>query len=124
MSGADATPGSEWLGATVGAGPCVALLGLLALGVGALLRRSAGAVATMLGAVLLPMVVSVFMSTEALQPVREKLIEYAPLNGLTSLNRIPTDGSDGTGRPQLGLLAVVTCAVLAGAHALLMKRDA
>ena len=51
----------QWLGATVGAGLYVALLGLLALAVGALLRHSAGAITTMLGVVLLPLVLALFM---------------------------------------------------------------
>ncbi|MEU2606044.1 ABC transporter permease [Streptomyces albus] len=116
--------GGEWLGATVGAGLYVALLGLLSLAVGALLRHSAGAITTMMGLVLLPLVMALFMAGEALQDIREKLIEYSPLNGLASLYRIPmADDPDATGWPLLGGLAVVTLLVLAAAYALLNKRD-
>ena len=79
----------QWLGATVGAGLYVALLGLLALAVGALLRHSAGAITTMLGLVLLPLVLALFMGGEKLKDVRDFLMEYSPLNGLASLFRIP-----------------------------------
>jgi hypothetical protein len=113
----------EWLGATVGAGLYVALLGLLSLAVGALLRHSAGAITTMLGVVLLPLLLALFMVTESLQEVRETLIEYSPLNGLASLYRIPMDGGQGTGWDLLWILAGVTAAVLLAAFALLEKRD-
>jgi hypothetical protein len=113
--------GGEWLGATVGAGLYVALLGLLALAVGTLLRHSAGAITTMLGFVLLPLLLALFMVTERLQPIRQKLIEYSPLNGLASLYRV---SGDGTGWDLLWLLAGVTAAALVAALAVLEKRDA
>lgn len=115
--------GGEWLGATVGAGLYVALLGLLALAVGTLLRHSAGAITTMLGLVLLPLLLALFMVTESLQTVRDRLIEYSPLNGLASLYRIPM-GGDGTGWGLLWLLAGVTAAALVAALAVFVKRDA
>jgi hypothetical protein len=114
----------EWMGATVGAGLYVALLGLLSLAVGALLRHSAGAITTMLGVVLLPLVMALFMASEALQDVREKLLEYSPLNGLASLYRIPmSENQDATGWPLLGGLAAVTFVALVVAYTLLNKRD-
>lgn len=114
----------EWLGATVGAGLYVALLGLLSLAVGALLRHSAGAITAMLGLVLLPLVMAMFMVGSAMRTFRDALMEYSPLNGLASLYRIPMNGdTDGTGWPLLGALAGVTALVLAAAYALLQKRD-
>lgn len=116
--------GGEWLGATVGAGLYVALLGLLSLAVGALLRHSAGAITAMMGVVLLPLVISLFMVTESLSGVRDFLMEYSPLNGLASLYRIPmSDNQDSTGWPVLGVLALVTVVALGAAYALLNKRD-
>ncbi|MCF6521576.1 ABC transporter permease [Streptomyces sp. JJ36] len=116
--------GGEWLGATVGAGLYVALLGLLSLAVGAMLRHSAGAITTMMGVVLLPLVLALFMQGESLRDVQEALLEYSPLNGLASLFHMPMQGEgDATGWPLLGLLALVTAAALAGAQALLAKRD-
>lgn len=114
----------QWLGATVGAGLYVALLGLLSLAVGALLRHSAGAITTMLGVLLLPIVMSIAMVTESLQTVREKMMEYSPLNGLASLYRLPMSADlHATGWPLLGLLAGVTLVALASALAVLRSRD-
>ncbi|GEB50464.1 MULTISPECIES: ABC transporter permease subunit [Streptomyces] len=116
--------GGEWFGATVGAGLYVALLGLLSLAIGALLRHSAGAITLMLGVVLLPLVMALFMAGEALATVREKLIEFSPLNGLASLYRIPmAEDQDATGWPLLGGLACVTLVFLVLAYTLLNKRD-
>jgi hypothetical protein len=115
---------SQWLGATVGAGLYVALLGLLALAVGALLRHSAGAITTMLGLVLLPLVMALFMLGETLEKAREVLMEYSPLNGLASLYRIPmSEDQSATGWPLLGILAAVTAAALIAAYAMLNRRD-
>jgi hypothetical protein len=120
---ADATSG-QWLAATVGAGLFVALLGLLSLAVGALLRHAAGAITAMLGVILLPLVVSMAMVTPSLEPVREKLVEYSPLNGLSSLYRLPmSQDMHATGWSLLGMLAGVTLVALAAAVALLRKRD-
>lgn len=115
----------EWLGATIGAGLYVALLGLLALAVGALLRHSAGAITAMLGVVLLPLVLALFMVGETLEKVREVLMEYSPLNGLASLYRIPMAAEDqnATGWPLLGMLAGVTVVALGAAYVLLNRRD-
>ncbi len=116
--------GEHWLGATVGASLYVSLLGLLSLAVGGLLRHSAGAITTMVGVVLLPLLMALFMMGESLESLREKLIEYSPLNGLASLYRIPMQGEeDVTGWPLLGLLAGVTLAALIGAYARLSSTD-
>ncbi len=115
----------EWLGATVGAALYVALLGLLSLAVGTLLRSTPAAITSMLGLVLLPFVVSLFLFTESTWKVGEKLREYSVLNGLSSLFRIPMEGdATGTGWPLLGLLAAVTAAALIGAYARISTRDA
>ena len=114
--------GGDWLGATVGAGLFVALLGLLSLAVGAMLRHTAGAVTTMLGVVLLPIIVSLFLFTDGTRTLRKELQEYSPLNGLASLYRMPLQG-DGHGWMLLGLLAAVTLGALIGAYGLLTKRD-
>ncbi|MEE1938738.1 ABC transporter permease [Streptomyces sp. TRM 70361] len=116
--------GGEWLGATVGAALYVALLGLLSLAVGALLRSTPGAITSMLGLVLLPFIVSLFLFTESVREFGEKLREYSALNGLSSLFRLPMEGdATGTGWPLLGLLALVTLAALIGAYARATTRD-
>ncbi|MDT0264676.1 ABC transporter permease [Streptomyces sp. DSM 44915] len=114
----------HWMGATVGASLYVALLGLMALAVGTLLRHSAGAITFMLGVVLVPLLAAMFMVGEALSGLRDALIEYSPLNGLASLFRIPMIGEEPTtGWGMLGLLAAVTAALLAAAFARLTTTD-
>ncbi|MEO3764542.1 ABC transporter permease [Streptomyces sp. B8F3] len=115
---------SQWFDATVGAALYVSLLGLLALAVGAILRHSAGAITTMVGFILLPLIIALFMQTESLRDVQRKLIEYSPLSGLASLFGIPFfDDGDVGGWGLLGLLAAVTGGMLLLAFALLSKRD-
>ncbi|NGO76431.1 ABC transporter permease subunit [Streptomyces sp. YC504] len=116
---------NEWLDATVGASLYVALLGLLALAVGAVLRHSAGAITTMLAVILLPLLLALFMQMESLRDLQEALIEYSPLNGLATLYQLPFMGDEGSGSGWglLGILACVTVAALAGAFALTHKRD-
>jgi ABC-2 family transporter protein len=114
----------QWLGATVGAGLYVALLGLLSLAVGTILRHTAGAVTIMIGVVLLPLIMALFMVSDSLSPVRDVLVRYSVLNGLASLYQIPmAETGNATGWSGVGLLAVVTAIVLAGAYATLEKRD-
>ncbi|RKN09352.1 ABC transporter permease [Streptomyces radicis] len=113
------------LGATLGAALYVALLGLLALAVGALLRHSAGAITVMLGVVLLPLLTALFLFGESVADLRDALIEYSPLNGLASLYGIPMMGDElDSGWPLLGLLALVTGGTLAAAFARLNAGDA
>ncbi|AXK37513.1 ABC transporter permease [Streptomyces armeniacus] len=115
---------NEWLDATVGAGLYVALLGLLSLAVGSLLRHSAGAITAMMGIVLLPPILSAFMIGESLKPIRDGLMDYSPLNGLATLFGIPmSNESNASGWPLLGILAGVTAAALTAAYALLNTRD-
>jgi ABC-2 type transport system permease protein len=115
---------AEWLGATVGVGLYVALLGLLALAVGTLLRHSAGAITTMLGVVLLPLIVAIFMQAPGLVKVQEKLLEYSTPVALAALYRVQMIGDNNVnGLSQLAMLAVVTALALAGAYAVLARRD-
>ncbi|MEV6108408.1 ABC transporter permease [Streptomyces sp. NPDC051940] len=124
IDGPDPVSVEDWLGATVGAALYVALLGLLAVGVGALLRHTAGAVTTMLGVILLPLVIGVFLQASGERDLANSLIEYSPLNGLAALFLIPLEGSpESGGWKLLGLLALVTAAVLAGAALSLSRRD-
>ncbi|MGK3102667.1 ABC transporter permease [Streptomyces mordarskii] len=110
------------LGATVGAGLYVSLLGLLSLAVGAILRHSAGAITTMLGVVLLPAILPAFlMMSDSLRDLGRKMLEYSSPQSLASLFRI--DEGLNSGWPQLSALAVVTAAAMIAAYALLEKRD-
>ncbi|MGP3944113.1 ABC transporter permease subunit [Streptomyces sp. 6N106] len=110
------------LGATVGAGLYVSLLGLLSLAVGAILRHSAGAITTMLGVVLLPAILPAFlMMSDSLRDLGKKMLEYSSPQSLASLFRI--DEGLNSGWPQLSALAVITAAAMIAAYALLEKRD-
>ncbi|MFD8076044.1 ABC transporter permease subunit [Streptomyces sp. NBC_00510] len=116
--------GTQWLGATVGVGLYVALLGLLSLAVGALLRHSAGAITTMMGVVLLPLIIAIFMQSDSLRKVQEKLIEYSSPNAIASLYQMPMlENGDADGVRQLIGLAIITAVALGAAYAALTKRD-
>ncbi|MFI6350720.1 ABC transporter permease [Streptomyces sp. NPDC050560] len=114
---------------SVGMGPSllkgslyVSLLGVLGLAVGAMLRHSAGAVTTMMGVVLLPAIVPAFlMLADSLKPIGRKMLDYNAPNALAKIFGLD-DGSGG-GTPQLWLLVVVTAGAVAGAFALLDRRD-
>lgn len=114
----DASTG-ELVRATLGAGLFIALLGLLALAVGTLLRHTAGAITTMLGVLLLPLLVAVFMPAGDMQ---EKLIEYSAPNIVATLYGIPMQG-EGSGWGLLAMLAAVTALALGAAYAVLQQRD-
>jgi hypothetical protein len=123
VGGEQIATGGEWFDATVGVGLYIALLGLLSLSVGALLRHSAGAITAMLGVVLLPMLIAIFLPA-GLHTLQEALLEYSPLNGLAAMFHMPFQGEVGSsGWPLLGLLAAVTGAMLACAYAAPAKRD-
>ncbi|MYS20758.1 ABC-2 type transport system permease protein [Streptomyces sp. DvalAA-14] len=122
-NGVTTASAAEWLGATVGVGLYVALLGLLALAVGTLLRHSAGAITTMLGVVLLPLLVAIFLP-DSLASARDGLIRFSSPNSLASLYRIPMIGSDNqNGVLQLIVLACITAAALTAAFITLNTRD-
>lgn len=115
---------SDWLNATIGEGLFVGLLGLLTLGVGTLLRHSAGTITTMLGAVLLPMVAGpILIQIPSLKTAGEKLLEYSPLSGIGSFVGQPFSSEEIEAWNVFGGYAIVTAVVLAGAYALLRTRD-
>ncbi|GAU65500.1 iron ABC transporter permease [Streptomyces sp. NBRC 110611] len=116
----------QWLRATVGVGLYVSLLGLLALAVGSLLRHSAGAISAMLGVVLLPMLLAVFMiGSESLQEISKALISYSVPNSLATLYDNPFLGTESgpQGWTPLWIMAGLTAVVLGGAFAAQAKRD-
>ncbi|MFH8408712.1 ABC transporter permease [Streptomyces sp. NPDC018019] len=124
MLNGPAPTGGQWLRATLGSGLYVAVLSLLALGVGALLRHSAGAISAMMGLVLLPMLMAVFMlGSESLRPFATKLIEYSIPNSLGAIYDQPFMPDGPAGWQPLLVLLGVTAVVLAGAYTALQKRD-
>ncbi|MEU4063617.1 ABC transporter permease [Streptomyces wedmorensis] len=115
---------SEWLRATAGAGAYLALLGLLSLALGTVIRHSAGAITVMIGLLLLPLVVGLFMMSEALESVREWLFTYAiPSQMIALYSDQPPFGEGPAGWEPLFILGGVTAVVLGGAFALLNSRD-
>ncbi|GAA2721865.1 MULTISPECIES: ABC transporter permease [Streptomyces] len=120
---------ADWLRATVGVSLFMAALGLVALGIGALVRHSAGAITSMLGVILLPYVMAMFMYSESLMDVREALIEYSVPVQLIGLY-VPDSGpQDFTADGPIGWMPVLIMAIaaavsLGGAYAALLKRDA
>ncbi|MGW0468044.1 ABC transporter permease subunit [Streptomyces sp. NPDC003027] len=117
--------GAEWLRATVGAGLFVALLGLLALAVGSIVRHSAGAITIMIGVLLLPLVAAMFMFSESLAKVQEALLTYAIPSQLIALyaDRSAVGQGGPSGWDPVWILAGVVAAAMAGAYALMNNRD-
>ncbi|MER5839606.1 ABC transporter permease [Streptomyces prasinus] len=115
--------GSEWLKATVGISLYIALLGTLSLAVGSVIRHSAGAITLMIGALLAPLVVAMFMFASSLEGVRTALFEYSVPNQLSVFysNSLGTSGPSGW--DPLWIMTGLTAAALGGAFVLLGKRD-
>lgn len=118
--------GAAYFKATVGVSLFVAFLGLISLGVGALLRHSAGAITTMLGVVLLPLVAAMFMFAESLEGVRKALFEYSVPSLLAVFyDTGATEASSGpSGWEPLWIVIAVAGVALGGAYASLVNRDA
>ncbi|CAL9531171.1 hypothetical protein SUDANB58_04049 [Streptomyces sp. enrichment culture] len=121
--GAEDPTGGEWLKATVGVSLYIALLGLLSLAVGSIVRHSAGAITLMIGAVLAPLVIALFMFAQSLADVRQALLEYSIPNQLSVFYTQSLSDSGPSGWDPLWIGLGATAAAFAGAFALLEKRD-
>ncbi|ARP72394.1 ABC transporter permease [Streptomyces pluripotens] len=116
--------GAEWFKATVGISLYVALLGLFSLLVGSVIRHSAGAITIMIGLVLAPLVIALFMAgSSSLVNVREWLLEYSIPSQMAVLYANPLTGSGPSGWDPLWIILGMTVVAYAGAYALLEKRD-
>ncbi|MFF5521117.1 ABC transporter permease subunit [Streptomyces coeruleorubidus] len=119
--------GGEWLRGTVGISAYVALLGLLSLAIGSIIRHSAGAITIMIGAVLAPLVIALFMFSESLRGVRDALFEYSIPSQLSVFYATPGSNSLSSSGPSgwdpLWILLGATAVAFAAAFALLEKRD-
>ncbi|AQU66513.1 ABC transporter permease subunit [Streptomyces niveus] len=118
-----APTGQEWLQATLGVGLYLALLGLMSLGVGALIRHSAGAITIMIGVVLLPLVLAMFMFSSSLVDVQQALFEYSIPSQIAVLYDTSMTGSGPKGWDPLFIGTVVAAAVMALAFFSLDRRD-
>ncbi|MBK6019576.1 ABC transporter permease subunit, partial [Streptomyces sp. MBT53] len=122
-NGAKDPSAGEWLKGTVGVSLYVALLGLLSLIIGSIIRHSAGAITIMIGAVLAPLVVALFMFSQSLENVRQALFEYSIPNQLSVFYSNSLTESGPSGWDPLWIIVGVTAVAFAGAVALLEKRD-
>ncbi|MEV0641926.1 ABC transporter permease [Streptomyces sp. NPDC050619] len=122
-TGAKDPSGAEWLKGTVGVSLYIALLGLLSLVIGSIIRHSAGAITIMIGAVLAPLVIALFMFSESLAEVREALFEYSIPNQLSVFYSNSLTQTGPSGWDPLWIALGITAVAFAGAFALLEKRD-
>ncbi|WP_405619224.1 ABC transporter permease subunit [Streptomyces sp. NBC_00076] len=123
LDGAKEPSGQEWLKGTVGISLYVALLGLISLVVGSIIRHSAGAITIMIGLVLAPLVIALFMFSQSLEGLREALFEYSIPNQLSVFYSNSLTESGPSGWDPLWIALGVTAVAFAGAYALLEKRD-
>ncbi|MGW7244394.1 ABC transporter permease [Streptomyces sp. NPDC054804] len=115
--------GGEWLKGTVGVSLYIALLGLLSLIIGSIIRHSAGAITIMIGAVLAPLVIALFMFSQSLEKVRTALFEYSIPNQLSVFYSNSLSDSGPSGWDPLWIILLVTAVAFGGAYLLLEKRD-
>lgn len=83
LDGARTPTGQEWLKGTIGISLYIALLGLFSLIIGSIIRHSAGAITIMIGVVLAPLVIALFMFSQSLEGLRQGLFEYSIPNQLS-----------------------------------------
>ncbi|MFF4716042.1 ABC transporter permease subunit [Streptomyces eurythermus] len=122
-AGARTPSGSEWFKATVGISLYIALLGLLSLLIGSVIRHSAGAITIMIGVVLAPLVIAMFMVAESMQKLRDWLFEYSIPNQLGVFYSNSLTESGPSGWDPLWIMLGLTAAAYAGTYALLRSRD-
>ncbi|MER7934431.1 ABC transporter permease [Streptomyces sp. NPDC093272] len=115
--------GAEWLKGTVGVSLYIALLGLLSLVIGSIIRHSAGAITIMIGAVLAPLVIALFMFSQSLEKVRTALFEYSIPNQLSVFYSNSLSDSGPSGWDPLWIILLATAVAFGAAYLLLEKRD-
>uniref|UniRef100_A0AAU2VMA6 ABC transporter permease n=1 Tax=Streptomyces sp. NBC_00008 TaxID=2903610 RepID=A0AAU2VMA6_9ACTN len=120
---ADAPSGADWLRSTVGVGLYIATLGLLSLAIGALIRHSAGAITIMIGVVLLPLVLAIFMFAESLATLQRWLLEYSIPNQLSNFYDASVTESGPSGWEPLWIILGVTAVAMGGAYLAMSRRD-
>ncbi|CAM5580866.1 ABC transporter OS=Streptomyces fumanus OX=67302 GN=GCM10018772_51540 PE=4 SV=1 [Streptomyces fumanus] len=122
-SGAESPGGEDWLKATVGVSLYLALPGLASLAVGSIIRHSAGAITIMIGVLLAPLVIALFMFTDSLKDVQQALFEYSIPNQLSIFYANSLSDSGPSGWDPLWMVLVVTAVAFGLAYALLERRD-
>ncbi|MFJ8311283.1 MULTISPECIES: ABC transporter permease [unclassified Streptomyces] len=115
--------GGQWLRATVGVGLYVAMIGLLSLAVGALIRHSAGSITIMMGVVLLPLVLALFMFNQSLRSLQQFLLQYSIPSQLSAFYGVSMSNSGPSGWEPLWIMTGITAVALGGAFLALNSRD-
>ncbi|EDY54092.1 MULTISPECIES: ABC transporter permease subunit [Streptomyces] len=123
LDGARTPTGQEWLKGTLGISLYIALLGLFSLIIGSIIRHSAGAITIMIGVVLAPLVIALFMVSQSLEGLRQALFEYSIPNQLSVFYSNSLSDSGPSGWDPLWIILGLTAVAFAGAYALLEKRD-
>ncbi|MGP4006149.1 ABC transporter permease [Streptomyces sp. 4N124] len=113
----------EWLKGTLGVSLYIALLGLLSLIIGSIIRHSAGAITVMIGVVLAPLVIALFMFSQSLRDLQEALFEYSIPNQLSVFYSNSLTETGPSGWEPLWIVLGVTAVAFVGAYALLEQRD-
>ncbi|MFI6288176.1 ABC transporter permease subunit [Streptomyces sp. NPDC051018] len=113
----------NWFRATIGVSLYLALLGLLSLAVGSLIRHSAGAITVMIGVVLLPLVLAMFMFSDSLATIRDTLFEYSIPSQLGVLYDNSVLESGPQGWDPLWIMLVIAAVAMGGAYTALNARD-
>ncbi|MCM2387864.1 ABC transporter permease subunit [Streptomyces albipurpureus] len=113
----------EWLRSTLGVSLYLALLGLLSLAVGSMIRHSAGAITIMIGLVLLPLVMAMFMFTESLSWLQDALLEYSIPSQLGVLYDNSVTQSGPMGWEPLWIMLGIAAVALGAAYTMLNSRD-
>ncbi|MFE3603626.1 ABC transporter permease [Streptomyces sp. NPDC059142] len=113
----------EWIRATVGVSFYLAMLGLLSMAVGALVRHSAGAITVMIGLVLLPLVLAMFMMARSLAGVQEFLLAYSIPSQLVQLYGDAFGSVGPQGSTALWIITGLTALAMTGAYFSLDQRD-
>ena len=113
------TPGA--LRAVIGAAVYLTLIGLLAVGLGFVIRSTAGAIATLVGIVL----VAPLLANALPSPYSDDVIKYLPLSAgqriISTVNPDPNQLGPWTG---IGVTALYALAALIAGAVLLNRRDA
>ncbi|MFI1381862.1 ABC transporter permease subunit [Embleya sp. NPDC020886] len=116
--GDSAAKDSDFFRSVVGSSLYLAVIGLFGLGLGTLLRHSAGAITALLGIILLPMIIGPMLPSGG-----DKLMQYSPMFALIKL----IDGGGDTGGPgpwgSLLLIAVYAGIALIAGGVRLKTRD-
>ncbi|MFM9610145.1 ABC transporter permease [Streptomyces sp. V2] len=123
LDGARTPSTGEWVKGTFGVSLFIALLGMLSLAVGSVVRHSAGAITIMIGLVLAPLVLALFMFSESLSGLRDFLFEYSIPNLLSTFYAETLTESGPSAWDSLLIALVVTGAAFGAGFALLEKRD-